>query len=55
MSNYILDFEKASSVSNELASKQVSLKINGDLLLIHEQTNETGQFTSPLVGEVDQA
>lgn len=41
MNNYILNFEKATSLSNELASKQVALKISGDLLLIHEKTNET--------------
>lgn len=41
MSHYILDFEKASSVSNELASEQVLLKISGDVLLIHEQIDET--------------
>lgn len=40
LKNYLLDFEKSSSVLNELTQQQARIKITGGLLLIHEIANE---------------
>ena len=40
LENYLLDFEKTSSVLNELAQQQAHIKVEGDLLLIHEVADE---------------
>ena len=40
LENDLLDFEKSSSVLNELAQQQAHINITGDLLLIHEIADE---------------